>query len=45
LKNAGFSHITTAIHPDMRHETLNEIGAAQAISDFADWCEKVTARN
>ncbi|MBM7048278.1 MULTISPECIES: alpha/beta fold hydrolase [Rhizobium] len=45
LKSAGFSHITTAIHPDMRHETLNEIGAAQAISDFADWCEKVTARN
>ncbi|NRP86117.1 Phospholipase YtpA [Ensifer adhaerens] len=45
LKSAGFSHITIAIHPDMRHETLNEIGAAQAISDFADWCEKVTARN
>lgn len=45
LKSAGFSRITTAIHPDMRHETLNEIGAAQAISDFADWCEKATARN
>lgn len=45
LKSAGFSHITTTIHPDMRHETLNEIGADQAISDFADWCEKVTARN
>ena len=45
LKSAGFSHITTTIHPDMRHETLNEIGADQAISDFADWCEKVTAKD
>lgn len=45
LKSAGFSHITTTIHPDMRHETLNEIGADQAISDFADWCETVTARS
>ncbi|AYG59620.1 alpha/beta fold hydrolase [Rhizobium jaguaris] len=44
LKKAGFSHITMAIHQDMRHETLNEIGAAAAISDFADWCQQVTAR-
>lgn len=44
LKSAGFSHVTTIIHPDMRHETLNEIGADQAVSDFADWCEKVTAK-
>ncbi len=45
LKNAGFSHITTRIHPDMRHETLNEIGADQAIADFANWCKAVVARN
>ncbi|MFT4002024.1 MAG: alpha/beta hydrolase [Rhizobium sp.] len=45
LKKAGFSHITTDIYPDMRHETLNEIGADQAISRFADWCKKVTAKN
>ncbi|MDL2397520.1 alpha/beta fold hydrolase [Rhizobium mayense] len=44
LKKAGFSHITMAIYQDMRHETLNEIGAAAAISDFADWCQQVTAR-
>ena len=45
LKRAGFSHITTEIYPDMRHETLNEIGAEQAISRFADWCRRVTANN
>ncbi|OCI95663.1 lysophospholipase [Rhizobium sp. AC27/96] len=45
LKSAGFSHITTKIHPDMRHETLNEIGADQAIVDFANWCKAVVARN
>ncbi|NLS19472.1 alpha/beta hydrolase [Rhizobium sp. P40RR-XXII] len=43
LKSAGFSHITTEIYPDMRHETLNEIGADEAISRFADWCKEVTA--
>ncbi|AYG66707.1 MULTISPECIES: alpha/beta hydrolase [unclassified Rhizobium] len=45
LKSAGFSHITTEIHPDMRHETLNEIGADEAISRFAGWCKQVTANN
>ncbi|MGY5805310.1 alpha/beta hydrolase [Rhizobium sp. LEGMi12c] len=45
LKSAGLSHITTEIYPDARHETLNDIGAEQAISDFADWCRKVTANN
>ncbi|MGZ9722421.1 alpha/beta fold hydrolase [Rhizobium miluonense] len=45
LKGAGFSHITTIIYPDMRHETLNEIDADQAIADFANWCRKITARN
>ncbi|MGY5775532.1 alpha/beta hydrolase [Rhizobium sp. LEGMi135b] len=43
LKSSGFSHITTEIYPDMRHETLNEIGADEAISHFADWCKEVTA--
>lgn len=42
LKKAGFSHITTVIYPDMRHETLNEIGADAAIADFAAWCEQIT---
>ncbi len=45
LKRAGFSRVTTTIHPDMRHETLNEIGADQVTSDFADWCRKIAAKN
>ena len=44
LKRAGFSRITTEIYPDMRHETLNEIGAEEAISRFADWCRTVVAK-
>jgi len=45
LKKAGFSHITIEIYPDMRHETLNDIGAEEATSRFADWCRQVTAKN
>ncbi|PZM13666.1 alpha/beta hydrolase [Rhizobium tubonense] len=45
LKRHGFSHITTEIYPDMRHETLNEIGADEAISSFADWCDRSVARS
>lgn len=45
LKKLGFSHITTEIYQDMRHETLNEIGAETAISQFADWCDKITSRS
>lgn len=39
LKGRGFSRISTMIYQDMRHETLNEIGAETAIADFADWCD------
>jgi alpha-beta hydrolase superfamily lysophospholipase len=45
LKRQGFSRITTEIYQDMRHETLNEIGAGAAISAFADWCDQATARS
>lgn len=44
LKAAGFSRITTQIYQDMRHETLNEIGADAAIAEFADWCDAVLAK-
>ncbi|GAA3087278.1 alpha/beta hydrolase [Rhizobium viscosum] len=40
LKSRGFSRISTEIYQDMRHETLNEIGAETAIADFADWCDE-----
>ncbi|MFB2561712.1 alpha/beta hydrolase [Rhizobium sp. IMFF44] len=45
LKRTGFSRITIEIYPDMRHETLNEIDAEEAISNFADWCKRITANN
>lgn len=45
LKKLGFSHITTEIYQDMRHETLNEISAGTAISQFANWCDKITSRS
>ncbi len=44
LKAAGFSRITTQIYQDMRHETLNEIGADVAIAAFADWCNGALAK-
>lgn len=45
LKAHGFSRITTQIYQDMRHETLNEIGADVAIASFADWCDEAIARS
>lgn len=45
LKAAGFRRIDTQIYQDMRHETLNEIGADTAISAFADWCDQAVVRS
>ncbi|SCB57332.1 Lysophospholipase, alpha-beta hydrolase superfamily [Rhizobium aethiopicum] len=45
LKAQGFSRISTEIYQDMRHETLNEIGADAAVAAFADWCDKAVARS
>ncbi|MBY4587936.1 MULTISPECIES: alpha/beta fold hydrolase [Rhizobium] len=44
LKACGFSRISTEIYQDMRHETLNEIGADAATAAFADWCDEALAR-
>ncbi len=38
MKRHGLSNVTTRIYPDMRHETLNEIGRDIPMRDFADWC-------
>ncbi|MGZ2381125.1 alpha/beta fold hydrolase [Rhizobium brockwellii] len=43
LKGRGFSRISTQIYQDMRHETLNEIGADAAIAAFAEWCDRAVA--
>ncbi|MDM9628665.1 alpha/beta hydrolase [Rhizobium sp. S152] len=45
LKTAGFCRISTQIYQDMRHETLNEIGADTAISAFADWCDQAVVQS
>lgn len=38
LRQADLTDVTTTIYPQMRHETLNEIGYQTAIADFARWC-------
>ncbi len=45
LKASGFSRISTEIYQDMRHETLNEIGADAAIAAFADWCDQAVVKS
>ena len=37
LTTAGFSRTACTIYPDMRHETLNEIGRDVAMEEFAQW--------
>jgi alpha-beta hydrolase superfamily lysophospholipase len=44
LARKGFSQVTYRHYPDMRHETLNEIGREAAIEDFANWCDGVVER-
>ncbi|WP_165218669.1 alpha/beta hydrolase [Affinirhizobium pseudoryzae] len=44
LASAGFSQVTKRIYPEMRHETLNEIGREAAMAEFADWADDSLAR-
>ncbi|MGE6740707.1 alpha/beta hydrolase [Allorhizobium pseudoryzae] len=44
LASAGFSQVTKRIYPEMRHETLNEIGREAAMAEFADWAEDSLSR-
>ncbi|OLP44475.1 alpha/beta fold hydrolase [Rhizobium oryziradicis] len=37
MKQSGLRHVSLKIYPDMRHETLNEIGREQAIDEFIAW--------
>jgi len=41
LYNARFTDVTMRNDPQARHETLNDIGYETAMSDFADWAERV----
>lgn len=41
LYNARFTDVTMRHDPKARHETLNDVGFETAMSDFADWAERV----
>jgi alpha-beta hydrolase superfamily lysophospholipase len=43
LRKAGFRDVTLALISGFRHETLNEIGAAQPIEAFRSWVDRVLA--
>ncbi|HAQ36113.1 MAG: alpha/beta hydrolase [Maricaulis sp.] len=40
LKRRGFADVTLNVFEGFRHETLNEIGADIAMSNFADWLDQ-----
>lgn len=41
MQTLGMTNVTCNIDPDMRHETLNEIGAEVAIAEFTAWATRV----
>ncbi|HCY56155.1 MAG TPA: alpha/beta hydrolase, partial [Oceanicaulis sp.] len=43
LYNNRFTRVTMRHDPKGRHETLNDIGYEQAMSDFAGWAERIIA--
>ncbi|MGP1275073.1 MAG: alpha/beta fold hydrolase [Caulobacterales bacterium] len=43
LYNNRFTRVTLRHDPKARHETLNEIGYEQAMSDLADWADRIIA--
>jgi alpha-beta hydrolase superfamily lysophospholipase len=44
MRKAGFDDVTLELRPEMRHETLNEIGREEAIAALLDWLRaKATA--
>lgn len=44
LEKLGFTSVKKAIYRKSRHETLQDIERADAISDFIDWCDGVLKR-
>ena len=41
LESLGIKNVHLTIYPEMRHETLNEIGREHAIIMLADWADRV----
>ncbi len=44
LRRAGLGDVTDDVLDDVRHETLNELGREAAMTAFATWLDRVTAR-
>lgn len=44
MRAAGFSDVTLEIYPEMRHETLNEIGGEEPVAGLIDWFRTKAAR-
>ncbi|MGE7368194.1 alpha/beta fold hydrolase [Neorhizobium sp. NPDC001467] len=45
MHRLGMTAVTCAIYRDMRHETLNEIGAADAMAQFSAWAAQIVSRS
>lgn len=43
LYNARFTRVTMREDPKGRHETLHDLGYAEAMEDFTDWAERIIA--
>jgi alpha-beta hydrolase superfamily lysophospholipase len=43
MEKMGFSQLTMKPYLGARHETLNDINRDEAMKDFADWADRVTA--
>lgn len=44
MRAAGFADVTLRLLPEMRHETLNEIGREPVVSDLINWLKTKAAR-
>jgi alpha-beta hydrolase superfamily lysophospholipase len=44
MTSMGFLNIHLTLYPEMRHETLNELGRDDAIKAFAAWADSVVSR-
>jgi alpha-beta hydrolase superfamily lysophospholipase len=44
MADLDIKNVHLTIYPEMRHETLNELGREQAMSTLADWADTAVAR-
>ncbi|MDO6963546.1 alpha/beta fold hydrolase [Rhizobium alvei] len=44
MRSLGMMNVQLTLYPGMRHETLNEVGAEEAMKAFVAWADGVTSR-